>query len=50
MGLIVRDYENAPTYAWGKSCCGHYLEHIGAMVDDQAARAAVEHRLEEVGP
>jgi hypothetical protein len=46
--IIARFYENAPTYAWGKSSCGQYLERIGVMVDEQAARAAVEFALERV--
>jgi hypothetical protein len=49
LGVILR-CSHGLTYAWGQAPGCSYLEHIGAMVDDQAARAAVERRLEEVGP
>jgi hypothetical protein len=50
LGVVVRYYTNMPAYAWGPSSCGRYLEGIGTMVDEQAARAAVDRRLELVAP
>jgi hypothetical protein len=39
-----------PAFAWGVSSCGRFLERVGPCRTDQAARAAVERRLELVSP
>jgi hypothetical protein len=55
--MIVRYYEDAPTYAWVRVSAardaGDYFvfdaKRLGACSTDQAARAAVEQALGEVG-
>ena len=48
LGLIVRYYENGPTYAWWHRAYGD-ITRFGARSTDQAARAAVERAIGEVG-
>jgi hypothetical protein len=47
LGVIYRRRGNreAPTYAWGYAPGCADLKRIGPCSSDQAARAAVEHRL-----
>jgi hypothetical protein len=57
LGMIVRYYEDEPTYAWVRVSAardaGDYFvfdaKRLGACSTDQAARAAVEQALGEVG-
>ena len=58
LGMIMRFYEDAPTYAWvadgvrRDSTPDHpryYARRLGARSTDQAARDAVEQALGEVG-
>jgi hypothetical protein len=57
LGMIVRYYEDVPTYAWVRVSAardaGDYFvfdaKRLGACSTDQAARAAVEQALGEVG-
>jgi hypothetical protein len=53
--MIIRCYEDAPTYAWvidgfSPDATHYSVRRIGVCSTDQAARAAVERALEqEVG-
>jgi hypothetical protein len=48
LGLVVRYHADGPTYAWWRRS-GADVIRIGACSSDQAARAAVERALGEVG-